>query len=195
LFSPKYVGTSLNKKNWKIEFKWMKALVGIYGKEIADRFAKEATQNYYATYSRIRKLLCNIQQDTKITMQHTAGYQNYYATYSRIPKNDTGKESIRKWQSQWEETKKRAITKEFFPSVEMRLAVNLNLSPDVTTIMTGHGNIRSCLHRLKIIGSPERPCKHGVQTVDHLTFQCKRLKNKRKILKSSVLKGGKRASE
>jgi len=33
------------------------------------------------------------------------------------------------------------ITKEFFPSVERRLAVNLNLSPKVTTIMTGHGNI------------------------------------------------------
>jgi hypothetical protein len=34
--------------------------------------------------------------------------------------------------------KERAITKEFFPSVESRLAVNLNLSPNVTTIMTGH---------------------------------------------------------
>ena len=51
------------------------------------------------------------------------------------------KESIRKWQRQWEETTKGAITKEFFPSVERRLAVNLNLSPKVTTIMTGHGNI------------------------------------------------------
>ena len=38
---------------------------------------------------------------------------------------------------------KGAITKDFFPSVESRLAVNFNLSPDVTTIMTGHGNIRS----------------------------------------------------
>jgi len=36
-----------------------------------------------------------------------------------------------------------AITKEFFPSAERRLAVNLNSSPNVTTIVTGHGNIRS----------------------------------------------------
>jgi hypothetical protein len=57
--------------------------------------------------------------------------------------------------------------------------------------MTGHGNIRSYLHRLKFIGIPECPCKHGIQTVDHLTFQCKRLKNEREILKSSVLKVGK----
>ena len=56
-------------------------------------------------------------------------------------KKDTRKESIRKWQSQWEETTKGAITKYFFPSVERRLAMNLNLSPNVTTIMTGHGNI------------------------------------------------------
>jgi hypothetical protein len=49
----------------------------------------------------------------------------------------------RKWQSQWEKTTKGAITKEFFPSVERRLAVNLNLSPNVTTIMIGNGNIQS----------------------------------------------------
>jgi hypothetical protein len=31
--------------------------------------------------------------------------------------------------------------------------------------MTKHGNIRSYLHRLKIIGSPECPCKHCTQTL------------------------------
>jgi len=57
--------------------------------------------------------------------------------------------------------------------------------------MTGHVNIRSYLHRLKIIGNPECPCKHGIQTVDHLIFKCKRLKNEREILKCSELKVGK----
>jgi hypothetical protein len=57
--------------------------------------------------------------------------------------------------------------------------------------MTGHGNIRCYLHRLKIIGSPECPCSLGIQTVDHLIFQCKRLKKEREILKNSVLKVGK----
>jgi hypothetical protein len=83
-----------------------------------------------------------------------------------------------------------AITEEFFPSVEKRLTVNLNLSPKVTTIMTGHGNIRSYLHRLKIIGGPECPCKHCIQTADHLIFQCNRIKNEREILKNGVLKEG-----
>jgi hypothetical protein len=68
-----------------MEFKRVKAHVGIYGNEIADRLAKEATLNYYVTYSRIPK--------------------------SAI-KKDTRKETIRKWQRQWEETTKGAITKD-----------------------------------------------------------------------------------
>jgi len=155
---------NLNKKKWKIEFKWVKAHVGIYGNEIADRLAKEATQNHHITYSRIPK--------------------------SAIQK-DVRKESIRKWQKHWEETTKGAITKEFFPNVESRLAVNLHLSSNITTIMTGHGNIRSYLRRLKVIGSAECPCKHGIQTIEHLIFQCKRLKKERAILKSSLIKVGK----
>ena len=84
-------------------------------------------------------------------------------TYNRIRKSaikmEIREESKRKWQNQWKETTKGAITKEFFPSVERRLAVNLHLNPNVTTVMSGHGNIRSYLHRLKIIDSPECPCK------------------------------------
>jgi hypothetical protein len=38
------------------------------------------------------------------------------------------------------------------------------------------------------VGSPECPCKHGIHTVDHLIFQCKRLRYERAILKSSALK-------
>jgi hypothetical protein len=68
--------------------------------------------------------------------------------------------------------------------------VNLHLNPNVTTIMSGHGNTRSYLHRLKIIGSPECPCKQNIQTVDHLIFQCERLKYKREMLKNSGLKAG-----
>jgi len=78
---------TLTKKNWKIELKWFKDHAVIYGNEIADRLVKEITQNDHATYSRIPK--------------------------SAIIK-DNWKESIRNWQSQWEETRKGEITKEFF---------------------------------------------------------------------------------
>jgi hypothetical protein len=135
----------------------------IFGNEIADRLAKEATQNKYVTYRRI----------TKSAVKRIRGKKA----------QENGKVNGRK-------QRKGAITKEFFPSVERRLAVNLNRSLKVTTIMTGHRNIRSYLHRLKIIGSPECPCKNGIRTVDHLIFQHNRLKNERKTLKTSVLKVG-----
>jgi ribonuclease HI len=64
---------NLNKNNWRIEFKWVKAHVGIHGNEMADRLAKEAPQNHNETYSRIPK--------------------------SAI-KRDNRKQSIRKWQRQ-----------------------------------------------------------------------------------------------
>jgi hypothetical protein len=134
-----------------------------YGIETVDRLAKEAPQNHYLTYSRIPK--------------------------SDI-KKETWEDSTNEWQRQWEERTKRAITKEFFPSVERRLAVNLHLNPNVTTFMSGHGNIRSYLHRLKITDSPECPCKQNIQTGDHLIFQCESLKNERRMLKNSVLKAG-----
>jgi hypothetical protein len=73
--------------------------------------------------------------------------------------------------------------------------VNLQLSPNVTTIMSGNGNVRSYLHRLKIIESRESPLKKysilltliknhrqsrvsikkDVQTIDNLIYQCENL--------------------
>jgi ribonuclease HI len=46
---------NLNKNNWRIEFKWVKAHVGIHGNEIADRLTKEATKNHHETYNRLPK--------------------------------------------------------------------------------------------------------------------------------------------
>ena len=111
-------------------------------KETADRLEKEATQNHYLTYSRI----------PKSAIKRDPGRQ-----YKKMAESMGGNQ-------------KRAITKDFFPSVERRLTVNLHLNTNVTTIMSGHGNIRSYLHRLKIIDSPECPCKQNIQTVDNLIF-------------------------
>jgi len=68
--------------------------------------------------------------------------------------------------------------------------VNLQLNPNVTKIMSGHANIRSYLQRLKIIDSPECPCKKNIQTIDHSLFQCDKLKYERGMTKNSVLKAG-----
>jgi hypothetical protein len=68
------------------------------------------------------------------------------------------------------------------------MAVNLQSNPNVTTIMSGHGNVRSYLHQLKITDSPECPCKQNTQTIEHLIFQCEKLKYERGIQKNNALK-------
>jgi hypothetical protein len=45
--------------------------------------------------------------------------------------------------------------------------------------VTGHGKLRSYLHRFGITDSPMCPCEEEEQTSDHLKFQCKRLNNHR----------------
>jgi hypothetical protein len=45
----------------------VKAHAGIYGNEIAGRLAKEETQNYYVTYSRISKSDITIYPERKHT--------------------------------------------------------------------------------------------------------------------------------
>jgi hypothetical protein len=45
--------------------------------------------------------------------------------------------------------------------------------------VTGHGKLRSYLHRFGIMDNPMCPCEEEEeeQTSDHLIFQCKKLKN------------------
>ena len=70
--------------------------------------------------------------------------------YKKIPKSvvmsELTKMSIKTWQWQWNQTTKGAITKEYFPVVNERLKINIKCTPNLTTIITGHGNIRSYLH-------------------------------------------------
>ena len=84
----------LEKKEWTIQITWIKAHVGNYGNELADRLAKEATKNKETIYKKIPK--SQIVQQVK-------------------------QQSIEKWQTQWEQTTKGRITKQFFPNIKERL--------------------------------------------------------------------------
>ena len=61
--------------------------------------------------------------------------QNYHVTHIRLT-NRTLKKVYMERNKKMVKPMGGAITKYFFPSVESRLAVNLNLIPNVTTIMT-----------------------------------------------------------
>jgi len=103
--------------------------------------------------------------------------------YDKIPKEvivtrekDHG---LHMWEQQWMDTGKGAVTKAFFPSVRKRVTQKIPIFSELTTMLRGHGNIKSYLYRLGLTDKPMCPCEEE-QTVDHLIFKCKKLSNQRK---------------
>jgi hypothetical protein len=68
-----------------------------------------------------------------------------------------------------------------------RLKLKINITPNFTTMVTAHGNIKSYLYKYKILDSPMCSCRSGEQTVDRILFDCKLLEQERDKLKASVL--------
>ena len=67
--------------------------------------------------------------------------ENYKKIPKRVVMSDLTEMSIQTWQRQWEQTTKGAITKEYFPVVNERLKMNIKCTPNLSTIIVGHGNI------------------------------------------------------
>ena len=55
-------------------------------------------------------------------------------------------------------------------------------------MVKGHENIRSYLHRFKILETPTCPYGTKDQTIDHLLYKCEQLNIKRNSLISTVVK-------
>ena len=79
---------------------------------------------------------------------------------------------------------------QFFPNVLDRVKLNINVNPNFTAMVTGHGKTRAYLHRFKIIENATCPCNKGDQTTDHLLNQCTLLQTQRELLGKNVLKPG-----
>ena len=153
----------MERDEWKVEFSWVKAHAGQRGNELADRLAKEASSS-----------------------------KDIEECYNRIPKSTVTSElkeqCLKQWQNEWETTTKGATTKSFFPNIEDRLQLRINPTPNFTAIVTGHGNIKTYLHKFKIIENPKCPCNKGDQTVDHIIYSCKLQEQERDRLKAAITK-------
>jgi len=64
----------------------------------------------------------------------------------------------------------------------------MRVTPNLTIMVTGHGNIKSYLYKYKIIDSPMCPCKIGEQTTDHILYDCDLVKQARDKLKAEILR-------
>ena len=76
-------------------------------------------------------------------------YISLYVCYNKIPKStvksELGENNVKMWQSEWDSTTKGAITKLYFPKIADRLKLKINVTPNFTTMVTAHGNIKSYL--------------------------------------------------
>ena len=153
----------MKKAGWQIEIRWVKAHAGTMGNELADKLAKGAATNGTIT-----------------------------ETYTRIPKSEVLRQleegSARKWQTSWTQTNKGSTTKEYFPDIKGRVKMKLRHTGNLTTILTGHGNIKAYLNRFHISGEAKCTCGKGDQTTDHLIYDCDRLKKERTRLMAAVTK-------
>ena len=99
-------------------------------------------------------------------------------------------ESMLKWEEEWTNTEKGAITKSFFPTIEERLKQKLQHTPNMTIILTGHGKINSYFYRFKIKESPMCICGKSSQTVEHIIYECEELQEERNALIRKTTLGG-----
>jgi len=76
----------LQGSNWKIEFSWVKAHAGIYGNELADKLAKEAARSKHTDIAFRRIPISTLHYEIQL-------------------------ESIQRWQKEWENCTKAAVTK------------------------------------------------------------------------------------
>jgi hypothetical protein len=113
-------------------------------------------------------------------------------TFNRIPISTLLREieeANKKWQKEWEEGTKAAITK-FFPEMQDKQNLKIVINPVFTAMVKGHGKTMAYLHRFRIVEHATCPCGKGEQTIDHLINQCLILHKQREIFKSNVLISG-----
>ena len=80
--------------------------------------------------------------------------------------------------------------KRVFPKVQDRQKLKIDITPILTTMVTGHGRTRAYLHRFKILEHANCSCGNGDQTVEHLINQCSILHTQRELFKRNILKSG-----
>jgi hypothetical protein len=80
-------------------------------------------------------------------------------------KNEVEEETKQKWQNEWNECRKATVTKQFFPNVQGRLKMKINITLNFATMVTGqnqglppslqdNGTCNMCLQQWRTYNRP-----------------------------------------
>jgi len=152
---------SLEKDNWSIHFTWVKGQNDNLGNEISDQLAKNAASRRDGETAYSRSAVIKVIQE----------------------------KGEPQWHQEWNFATK-GKTKSFFPDIDERKSKRLQMGVNLSTIVTGHGTLRSYYHRFKIKDDPECVCKMGPQITDYLIWECAHLLKQRQTLKNTIRKVG-----
>jgi len=157
---------SLERREWRIKYSWVKAHAGTLGNEMADRLAKEAAR--------------------------CGGTGNLF---TRIPKStlyqEAREEARHKWQREWTTSQKASATRQYFPTVQDRVRSKIKLTPKISAVLTGHGMTKTYLNRFHLSEEATCTCGNEYQTMDHILFQCANTSAQREVLKQQMEPGQK----
>jgi hypothetical protein len=67
-----------------------------------------------------------------------------------------------------------------------RLKLRINLTPNFTAIVIGHGNIKTYLHKYNIIENPKCSCNKGEQMVDLIIYSYNLQEQERNRLRAVI---------
>ena len=134
---------------------WVRAHSGVYGNEMADLFAKEATMLPFFDYD-----LCPVSFGKSI-VKNIARYN---------------------WNQNWLTSENGRRTKVFFPSVYCRLSLDIRMDFISCQFLSGHGKFGEYLSRFRIRSDSYCWCGAADQDPVHLVCRCPRFSRERSLL-------------